>query len=255
MLIGRFQTDKGPQYGIVDGSTVRFLKGNPATCGIGETGESAPLSGLKALAPCEPGKIVAVGLNYSDHIAEMDDRTPDDPVLFIKPSTCVIGPDDVIVRPKDSQRVDYEAEVAAVICKPLKNVTAEQAKEGVLGFTILNDVTARDIQRKDEQWTRGKGYDTFAPVGPYINTDFDPGKPMAIRAVHNGETKQDSTTNMMIHDPYALIAFIARGMTLLPGDVVTTGTPSGVGAMLSGDEIEIQVEGIGVLRNRVVDEA
>lgn len=254
MLIGRFRTDKGDRYAIVEGETARFLKGNPAVYGIEETGESASVKGLKTLAPAEPKKIVAVGLNYRDHIAEMDDRTPDAPVLFIKPSTCVIGPEDIIVRPADSQRVDFEAEVAAVIGKKLRNVTPEQARDGVLGFTVLNDVTARDIQRMDEQWTRGKGYDTFAPIGPFINTDFDPLKPMRVRAVLNGETKQDSTTDLMIHDPYTLIAFIARCMTLEPGDVVTTGTPSGVGPMLAGDEIEIIVEGIGELKNKVVDE-
>ena len=253
MLIGRFLLNGETRYGIVDGDTVRFLRGNPATCGVEETGVCAALTGLKALAPVEPKKIVAVGLNYRDHIAEMDDRTPDDPVLFMKPSTCIIGPNDEIVRPEDSERVDYEAEVAAVIGKRMKNVTPEEAREGVLGFTILNDVTARDIQRKDEQWTRGKGYDTFAPTGPYINTEFDPREPMKIQAVHNGEMKQDSTTDLMIFDPYTLIAFITRCMTLEPGDVVTTGTPSGVGPMLAGDTIEVIVEGIGSLKNPVVD--
>jgi 2-keto-4-pentenoate hydratase/2-oxohepta-3-ene-1,7-dioic acid hydratase in catechol pathway len=253
MKIGRFLVDGQPQYGVVEGDTVRLLKGEPYE-GIEYSGQSVALAQVKILAPCEPGKVVAVGLNYTDHIAEMGDRTPDDPVIFMKPATSVIAQGENIVRPKESQKVDYEAEVAAVISKKLKGVTAEEAKAGVLGFTILNDVTARDIQRKDEQWTRGKGYDTFAPTGPFIDTDFDPRKPMRIQAVLNGEVKQDSTTNLMIHDPYALIAFIARGMTLMPGDLVTTGTPSGVGAMLAGDVIEIVVEGVGSLKNPVVDE-
>ncbi len=253
MRIGRFLTKNGTHYGVIEGENIKLLAREPFS-GIEYTGDTVAMSDVTVLAPCEPSKIVAVGLNYRDHIAEMHDKTPEDPVIFMKPNTAAIAPDERIVRPKDSQRVDYEAEVAAVIGKKLTKVTPEQAREGVLGFTILNDVTARDIQRKDEQWTRGKGYDTFAPFGPHIDTEFDPRKPMRIRAVLNGETKQDSTTNLMIHDPYVLIAFITRGMTLLPGDVVTTGTPSGVGPMQDGDVIEVIVEGIGTLRNGVIDE-
>jgi len=180
----------------------------------------------------------------------LKEALPENPILFIKPSTTVLAPGEGIAYPKASQRVDYEAELAVVIGKICRNVSAEAVKEYIFGFTALNDVTARDLQKKDGQWTRGKGFDTFCPFGPYVDTDYDP-RGKRVQSLLNGQVKQDGNTDEMIYTVYALIAFISECMTLLPGDVIATGTPDGIGPMQPGDTIEIRVEGLEPLINTV----
>jgi len=194
---------------------------------------------------------VAVGLNYRDHASEMGLEIPKEPILFLKPSTSVIGPQEAIVYPSQSSRVDYEAELGVVIGRTCKDVDARDAKDYILGYTCLNDVTARDLQAKDGQWTRAKSFDTFAPIGPWIATDIEDPHTLSIQARLNGETKQSSNTSNLIFTVYELIDFISHIMTLREGDIIATGTPSGIGPMSLGDEIAIEIEGIGVLVNRV----
>jgi len=203
------------------------------------------------LAPVVPSKIVAVGLNYRDHAQEVNHPIPEEPILFIKPTSALIGPDDPIVYPPLSQRVDYEAELGVVIKKRCRNVPPERAREYVLGYTCVNDVTARDLQRKDGQWTRGKSFDTFCPVGPCIATDIDPNA-ADIETYLNGERRQASNTKHFIFPVEDVVARISQVMTLLPGDLIATGTPSGIGPMQAGDKVEVRIEGIGSLRNSVV---
>jgi 2-keto-4-pentenoate hydratase/2-oxohepta-3-ene-1,7-dioic acid hydratase in catechol pathway len=205
----------------------------------------------RLLAPALPGKIVAVGLNYRDHALEMGLALPEEPILFMKPSTSVIGPGDEIVYPAQSSRVDYEAELAVVISKQCRNVRADEARGVILGYTCFNDVTARDLQVKDSQWTRAKSFDTFSPLGPWIVTDIDDPNNLAITSRLNGEIKQSSNTNNLIFNVCDLIEFISSVMTLEKFDVIATGTPSGIGPMARGDAVEIAVEGIGALTNRI----
>ena len=216
-------------------------------------GQPVPLMSVRLLAPCEPGKIVAVGKNYRDHIAEFDSSVPETPILFIKPSTAVNDPGSPIVLPPPalSRRVDFECELAVLIGKRARHVKADQARDYILGYTCLNDVTARDIQKQDGQWTRAKSFDTFAPIGPVVTDEVDPGR-LAIRTRLNGKIKQESSTANLIWPVGELIEFITACMTLEPGDIVTTGTPSGVGPMQPGDDVEVSVEGIGVLKNTVI---
>ena len=211
---------------------------------------SLKLDEIKLLAPAQPSKIVCVGLNYKDHAKELDMAAPEEPIIFIKPGTSLIGPGDDIVYPDCSKRVDYEAELAIVVNSKTKGVTAEKAGEHILGFTCANDVTARDLQKKDGQWTRAKSFDTFSPIGPWIETDLDPDD-LEIRSYLNGELKQSSSTKEFIFSVRELVSFISHIMTLLPGDVILTGTPAGIGPMNRGDEVIIEVEGIGKLENRV----
>jgi 2-keto-4-pentenoate hydratase/2-oxohepta-3-ene-1,7-dioic acid hydratase in catechol pathway len=206
---------------------------------------------VRLLSPCLPSKIVALGLNYRDHAAEVKMELPKEPLLFLKPSTSVIGPGEPIVYPKMSKRVDYEAELAVVIRKTATAVPEERAAEYILGYTCFNDVTARDLQPKDGQWTISKSFDTFAPIGPWIVTDIDP-RQLDISSYLNGERRQHSNTKQLVFAPYQLVSFISRVMTLLPGDVIATGTPSGIGPMSVGDRIEIIIEGIGTLSNSVI---
>ena len=205
------------------------------------------------LAPCLPSKIVAIGLNYRDHAEEVKLEIPKEPVLFIKPSTCVIGPGEAIVFPKMSRRVDYEGELAIVIRKTAKSVPEEKAGDYILGYTCLNDVTARDLQPKNGQWTLAKGFDTFAPIGPWIVTDIDPSQ-LEISTFLNGERRQHSNTKNLIFGCKKLVSYISQVMTLLPGDVIATGTSSGVGKMAVGDRVEVVIEGIGTLSNTTVAE-
>lgn len=206
---------------------------------------------IKLAAPCRPSKIVCVGLNYKDHAVEMKMSTPDEPIIFIKPSTAVIGPNEKIIYPDVSSRVDYEAELAIVIKDKIKNISSDEAYKHIKGYTCFNDVTARDLQKKDGQWTRAKSFDTFACLGPWIETELDT-KDLHIHAYLNGEMKQSSTTaNFIFNVPY-VVSFVSKIMTLLPDDVIATGTPAGIGPMHAGDEIVIEVEGIGRLRNYVV---
>ena len=240
-------------YGLLEGEKINVLWSTPYDGGLANTtGEFVSLPEVTLLAPCEPSKIVAIGLNYRDHAAEFGNPIPEEPLIFMKPSTAVIGPDEDIVYPEMSRRVDYEAELAVVIGKPCRNVAAENFRDYVLGYTCINDVTARDLQKKDGQWTRAKGFDTFAPLGPWIETDIADPNNLTVEGYLNGERRQHSNTRNLIFPVPALVAFISRIMTLLPGDVIATGTPSGIGPMRPGDVVEIRVESIGALRNRLV---
>ena len=203
------------------------------------------------LAPVLPSKIVAVGLNYSDHAAEMGLPIPDEPRLFLKPPTALVGPDDPIVYPPQSARVEHEAELAVVMRRRCHDVPAARVREYVLGYTCLNDVTARDVQARDRLPTRAKAFDTFCPIGPAIATDIDPNA-VVVEAYVNGVLRQSSSTKELIFPVEELVARVAEVMTLLPGDVIATGTPPGVGPLLPGDRVEVRIEGIGSLRNTVV---
>jgi 2-keto-4-pentenoate hydratase/2-oxohepta-3-ene-1,7-dioic acid hydratase in catechol pathway len=212
----------------------------------------APLEQVELLAPCQPGKIVAVGLNYRAHADESGHQVPDEPVIFMKPPTAVIGPGAAIVYPAHlSQRVDYEAELAVVIGRRARHVRREEASEYVLGCTCANDVTARDLQQRDGQWTRSKSFDTFCPLGPWIVPDLDVSD-LAVRSRVNGELRQDGRTSDMLFPVEELVAFVSAVMTLEPGDVILTGTPAGIGPLLPGDRVTVEIEGIGTLANEVV---
>ncbi|OGW61316.1 MAG: 2-hydroxyhepta-2,4-diene-1,7-dioate isomerase [Nitrospirae bacterium RBG_16_64_22] len=252
MKIARVRMDDHETYAVAEPENDRLIPaaGDPFA-GLRPGGESVRLSEARLLAPVLPSKIVAVGLNYQDHADEQNAQLPDEPRLFIKPATAVIGPGEAIVYPEMSERVDYEAELAVVISRRARNVPPEEAQRHILGYTCGNDVTARDLQKKDRQWTRAKSFDTFAPLGPWIETDLDPSS-CPVEARLNGEAKQSSNTGKMIFSVPFLVSFISRVMTLLPGDVILTGTPAGIGPMNRGDTIEITVGGIGTLKNRVV---
>jgi len=197
-----------------------------------------------------PGKIIAVGLNYRDHAKELRMAIPKEPVIFLKPNTTVIGHLDDIIYPKGSSQIDYEAELAVIIKKTARNISKQDHKQFVLGYTCANDITARDLQKRDVQWTRAKSFDTFCPLGPVVTDEIDP-ENVRIRLFLNGQLKQDSSTANMIFNVGDIISFISSVMTLLPGDVILTGTPVGVGSMKAGDSVEVEVEGIGKLKNNV----
>lgn len=253
MRIVRFDMQGRTGYGLLAGEKIDVLWSTPYDGGLeNTTGEVVSLPEVTLLAPCEPTKIVAIGLNYRDHAAEFGHPIPEEPLIFMKPSTAVIGPDEDIVYPAMSRRVDYEAELAVVIGKTARFVEEADFREYVLGYTCINDVTARDLQKKDGQWTRAKGFDTFAPLGPWIETDIADPNNLTVAGYLNGERRQHSNTGNLIFPVATLVSFISRIMTLLPGDVIATGTPSGVGPMRPGDVVEIRVEGIGALRNRLV---
>ena len=243
MKLVRFQTEQGIFSGFIEGDVIVPGGANP---GQGEE----RLSNVRLLAPCSPSKIVAVGLNYRDHAEELNMKLPEEPLLFLKPSSSVIGPGDSVIMPRQSARVDYEAELAIVIGKEARRVPEKDAGAVILGYTCLNDVTARDLQSKDGQWTRAKGFDTFCPIGPWIDTDIDPAD-LKIDLLLNGVTKQSSRTSNLIFSPNKLVEFITSVMTLYPGDVIATGTTSGIGPMANGDTVEVRIEGIGSLTNRV----
>ncbi len=216
------------------------------------TGARHSLGDVRLLAPVLPSKVLCVGKNYADHVREMGGDAPSgSPILFLKPSTSVIGPGDPIGLPADSERVDYEGELAIVIGRLCRDVPVERALDVVFGYTCANDVTARDQQQADGQWIRAKGHDTFCPVGPWIETDLD-ASDLAIRTTLDGDLRQDSRTKLLLHDVPSLIAYMSAAMTLLPGDVLLTGTPAGVGPMRPGQTVAVTVEGIGTLTNPVV---
>ncbi len=252
MKIVRYEDSGMKKWGVVEGDLIREMEGNPFEHFHLST-KTKGFAVAKLLPPCHPSKIVALGLNYRDHAEEMKMNPPEEPILFLKPSTSIIGSGDKIVYPKSSKRVDYEAELAIVIKKEARGVPEEKATEFILGYTCFNDVTARDLQARDGQWTRSKSFDTFAPLGPWIVTDVDP-HGLDISSYLNGQRRQHSNTKNLIFGPAHLVSFISSVMTLLPGDVIATGTPSGVGPMFPGDQIEIVIEGIGTLSNRVVDQ-
>ena len=256
MRIARFTPPKeiatSPLYGVVVGDEIEILSGDPLYSGVSKTGEKIALEKVKLLAPVIPrSKVVCVGKNYADHAKEMDSVVPEQPVIFIKPNTSVIGPDDAIVWPAMSKKVDHEAELAIVIGKICKDVPKERVKDVIFGYTIGNDVTARDLQKVDGQWSRAKGFDTFCPLGPWIETELDPTN-LAITAEVDGELRQNDRTSSMIFDIPTIINFISQVYTLLPGDVILTGTPAGVGLIPVGSQVSITIEGIGTLSNRAV---
>lgn len=245
MRFVRFLNDAHIAYGLVDDDVIDEISTTPFLP-YERTGITYELGDVRLLAPCLPSKIVAIGVNYKDHAAEMGRDLPEAPMFFYKPSTAVIGPGDKIVRPPESARLDYEGELCIVIGAVAKHVQPERWREVVAGFTCGVDATARDLQLKDLQWGRAKGFDTSAPLGPWIETEVDPSNLRLITRV-NGEVKQDSRTDQLIFDVPALIAFVSSYVTLLPGDVIMTGTPSGIGPLASGDRVEVDIEGIGVL--------
>jgi 2-keto-4-pentenoate hydratase/2-oxohepta-3-ene-1,7-dioic acid hydratase in catechol pathway len=217
------------------------------------TGARFAVGDVRLLAPILPSKVICIGKNYADHAREMGGEPPAEPVIFLKPSTAVCGPGDPILRPaRLSERVDYEGELAVVIGRFCREVPADRVAEVIFGYTCANDVTARDLQSSDGQWTRAKGFDTFCPLGPWIETGVDPAD-LALTTRLNGEIKQDSRTSLLLHDVSALVMFVSEVMTLLPGDVLLTGTPAGIGPMHKGDEVSVTISGIGTLRNPVAD--
>lgn len=256
MKIARFRHDDAIMYGIIDDRELVVLAGDPMFSGYETTGARIPLTEATLLAPVIPrSKVVCVGKNYHDHAVEMGGVAPEEPLLFLKPNTAVIGPDDAIVRPVAlSERTEYEGELVVVIGRIAKNVKAENALDHVLGYTIGNDVTARDLQRKDGQWSRAKGFDTFCPLGPVIETDFDPTQ-ATIETRVNGEVRQHAPLTDMIHSVAAIIEYASAVFTLLPGDVIMTGTPAGVGTFEAGDTVEVEISGLGILRNTARDAA
>jgi len=208
------------------------------------------LSEIKYLPPTVPTKVIALGLNYFDHAEEFKMKIPEEPLIFLKPPSALIAHNEKIIYPQMSKRLDYEAELAIIIKNKIKNIEAKDAFKNVLGYTCFNDVTARDLQKKDGQWTRAKSFDTFAPIGPCIVTDLEPNN-LRIELRKNGQVKQQSFTGNMIFKVDRIVSFISQIMTLNPGDIIVTGTPSGVGELCRGDVVEVEIEGIGILKNRV----
>ena len=274
MRIARFSHSEQVSYGLVLGAddpagpanghepanqshlVVAQLAGHPfggSADDIALTGRRFALAEVRLLAPLLPSKVVCVGQNYADHIEEMGSERPPAPVIFLKPSTAVCGPGDPIRRPtRVSERVDYEGELAVIIGRLCSEVPADRAAEVIFGYTCANDVTARDLQARDGQWTRAKGFDTFCPLGPWIETAVDPAN-LSLTTSLNNEVRQRSNTSLLLHDVPALVAFVSQVMTLIPGDVLLTGTPAGVGPMDKGDEVAVTIEGIGTLTNPVMD--
>jgi 2-keto-4-pentenoate hydratase/2-oxohepta-3-ene-1,7-dioic acid hydratase in catechol pathway len=248
----RFEAAEGIVWGIFEDGKIHKINSDP-TGDYKTTGVYYAPSAIRLLAPVQPSKIVCVGLNYKEHVKESQsaDEVPEEPVLFLKPPSSLIGPGERIIYPEMSDRVDYEAELGVVIGRECKNVAAIEAEDYIFGFTCVNDVTARDLQKKDGQWTRGKGFDTFCPVGPWV-VDKLKYEDLQIESFLNGELKQSSRTSQMIFAVPTLISFISKVMTLHPGDLISTGTPSGVGPMQTGDRIEVRIEGIGSLVNDVI---
>lgn len=253
MKICRYQFGEKTGFGVVDGEEIIALKGDPFS-GIEETGERLAMAETTILAPVTPSKVVAVGLNYQEHINETGMDKPDAPVLFLKPSTSVIGTGEPIIYPRSGARIDYEAELAVVIGRTCKHVSAGDARSAIFGYTCLNDVTERFMQGTDGQWTRAKSFDTFCPIGPHIETELNPNG-LTVEAYLNGEQKQSASTDLLIFGIDELVSFISGVMTLLPGDVIATGTPSGIGPMEPGDTIEIRIENIGSLVNSIEKDA
>jgi 2-keto-4-pentenoate hydratase/2-oxohepta-3-ene-1,7-dioic acid hydratase in catechol pathway len=246
----RYRHDGTERYGLVEGDAVRPLSAAPWAGGLPE-GPPVPLPAVELLAPVEPSKIVCVGRNYGAHARELGNEVPATPLLFLKPPSAVIGPGEAIRCPAVSREVHHEAELAVVVGRVLTAASPIEARLGTFGFTCLNDVTARDIQREEKQFTRAKGFDTFCPVGPVVETALDP-LDATVSCRVSGAERQRGWTGDMVFDAYTLVAFVSSVMTLLPGDLVSTGTPEGVGALRAGDWVEVEVSGIGVLRNPVV---
>jgi 2-keto-4-pentenoate hydratase/2-oxohepta-3-ene-1,7-dioic acid hydratase in catechol pathway len=251
MKIVRFKTGDDIAYGLAEASGVTVYRGSPFVAWE-PTETMVPWEVVQLLSPVIPSKVVAVGRNYVDHADEVGVEVPQEPVIFLKPATAVIGPDAPVIYPPDSRNVQHEAELAVVVGRVARNVPAEDAGRFIFGYTAANDVTARDLQRKDGQWTRGKGFDSFCPLGPVIETELDPLERLAVICRVNGEVRQAGFTSDMVFGVAELFEFISRVMTLLPGDVILTGTPSGISTVEPGDLMEVEIDGIGVLANQVV---
>ncbi len=276
MRVARFAVGDDVRYGVVTGSDSVAVNGHaaeaaeaePAELAVAEiaghpfgpsaedvklTGARYLLADVRLLAPVLPSKIVAIGRNYEAHARETGTEPPVEPLMFLKPSTAVIGPGDAIARPIQlSKRVDFEGELAIVFGRLCREVPPGRVPEVIFGYTCANDVTARDLQASDGQWARAKGFDTFCPLGPWIETGLDPGD-VRLTTMVNGELKQDARTSLMIHGIATLVAYVTAVMTMLPGDVLLTGTPAGIGPLQDGDSVSVSIEGIGTLSNRVVD--
>ncbi|CAM3814473.1 fumarylacetoacetate hydrolase family protein [Tsukamurella strandjordii] len=256
MRLARIASSDGVAFAAIegdpdDGARAREISEHPF--GTPEfTGRSWALDDVRLLAPILASKVICIGKNYAAHAAEMGGEAPKDPVIFIKPNTSIVGPLAPIKLPRNSQQVDYEGELAVVIGQPCRDVAAARAKDVILGYTVANDVTARDQQAHDGQWTRAKSYDSFCPLGPWIETDFDPSD-ARIYTELDGEIKQDSRTSLMIHSIGDIVEWISSVMTLLPGDVILTGTPEGVGPIRAGQHVAVTVEGIGTLTSLAED--
>jgi 2-keto-4-pentenoate hydratase/2-oxohepta-3-ene-1,7-dioic acid hydratase in catechol pathway len=249
MRLVRFLVQGRIAYGILNNEEVAELDGD-GFAPLSSIRKRHRMADVKILAPCVPTKIVAVGLNYRDHARELGMPVPETPILFLKPPTSVIGPGEAIVLPAMSTRVDYEAELGIVIRDRVSRVSPAESRDHILGYTCVNDVTARDLQKKDGQWTRAKSFDTFCPIGPWIQADLDPGD-LLVESYLNGERRQSSRTSQFIFGVDHLVSFISQIMTLEPGDLIITGTPAGIGPIQAGDEVEVRIEGIGSLKNRV----
>jgi 2-keto-4-pentenoate hydratase/2-oxohepta-3-ene-1,7-dioic acid hydratase in catechol pathway len=247
--LARFSVDAKSHYGVVDGEIVEQLA-RPFFDGIERTGQTYPLAEIKLLPPVEPSKIICIGLNFQDHAAEVGQATQTEPLMFFKPPSSLIGSGEEIVLPRQSNQVEHEVELAMVIGRKAKDISMLNSRDYVLGFTIANDVTARDLQFADLQWARSKAFDTFGPLGPWIETDFDPSNKNLVSRV-NGQVRQQGSTSMMVTAPYDLLAYVSDNLTLNPGDVILTGSPAGISSFSSGDLVECEIEGIGVLRNPV----
>ncbi len=250
MRVCRYRFRGHDRYGLVEGDRVKPLTAAPWSGGTPE-GAAVPLADVRLLAPVEPSKVACVGRNYRAHAKELGNEVPVEPMFFLKPSTAVVGPGDEIRCPPQSKEVHFEAELAVVIGRTLTRATPVEARMGIFGYACLNDVTARDIQRAEKQFTRAKGFDTFCPIGPVVETSVDP-LDLGVICRLNGQERQRGSTRDMVHDVFALVSYVSQVMTLLPGDVVSTGTPEGVGQMQRGDWVEVEIPGIGLLRNPVV---
>ena len=249
MRLVRFNSGGSTSYGVLDGDSIRQIMGEPFA-EINYSGETFSLAEVKLLAPVEPKKIVLVGLNFASHAAEIHQETPSEPLIFFKPSSAVVASGEEIVLPHQSTQVEIEAELTVVIGKRAKNVSQEKVSDYILGYTVANDVTARDIQLSDLQWARSKAFDSFCPVGPWIETDFVP-ENKRISSTINGETKQDASTSEMVYSPEFLISYISHNFTLEPGDIVLTGSPAGISRVVAGDVVQCSIEGIGTLHSFV----
>ena len=250
MLICRYKTTKGSQYGVVNGRDVFALRDDLFGDSLQAREHIGVIDDVQLLVPVAPSKIVCVGRNYAAHAQELGNEVPTEPLLFFKPPSSLIPHQDPILLLNQMGKVDHEAELAVIIGKQAKNVTASNALDYVVGYTCGNDISDRDFQKKDGQWTRAKGFDTFCPLGPWINTDLDPSN-IAITCMVNGDKRQEGHTSQLVFNIPTLIAHISAIMTLMPGDVILTGTPAGVGPIHDGDIVEVVVEGIGSLTNPV----
>lgn len=251
MKIVRIKAGDDIAYGVADAEGVLVYNGSPFVAWE-PTETVVPWPNVNLLAPVLPTKVMCVGKNYEDHADEMGGDVPEEPLVFMKPATTVIGQNQPVVHPRISTEVHHEAELAVVISRPARNIKAEDASQYVFGYTAANDVTARDLQRRDGQWTRSKGFDTFCPLGPAIETELDPLERLAVICKVNGEVRQAGFTSDMVFGVAEILEYITAFTTLLPGDVILTGTPSGVGKVEPGDVMEVEIDGIGTLANRVV---